>query len=60
MSTSEIKFAYVKYTTGEKEIVSVNRIKGFNATNINYEKKYKILWNEDYYDGIVICVAGRL
>lgn len=60
MSTCEIKFAYVKYSTGEKEIVSVDRIKKFNATNINYQKKYKILWNENYYDGIIIFIAGKV
>lgn len=57
--SSQINFAYVKYSTGEKEIVSVDRIKGFDAANLNYEKKYKILWNEDYYDGIIIFVAGK-
>ncbi|XP_067205892.1 BEN domain-containing protein 5-like isoform X2 [Linepithema humile] len=57
MSAINVKFAFVKYCTGEKEIISVDRIKGFNAKNINFEKKYKILWNEAYYDGVIILVA---
>lgn len=48
---------YVKYSTGEKEIVSIDRIKGFNNKSINYAKKYKILWNDVYYDGVIIYVA---
>lgn len=59
MPPKEVKFAYVKYSTGEREIIPVNRIKGFNAKSINYEKKYKILWNDEYYDGIIIFVAGN-
>lgn len=59
MSAINVKFAFVKYCTGEKEIISVDRIKGFNAKNINFEKKYKILWNEAYYDGVIILVAGN-
>jgi len=49
----------VKYSTEEKEIVTVDRIKRFNAKSINYEKKYKILWNEAYYNGIIIFVASN-
>jgi len=47
----------VKYSTGEKETVTVDRIKKFNAQSINYEKKYNILWNGTFYDGIIIFVA---
>jgi len=40
-----------------QKIVHQSRIEQFNEKHVNYKQKYKVEWNEKYYDAIIIAVG---
>ncbi|XP_036141158.1 uncharacterized protein LOC105830373 isoform X1 [Monomorium pharaonis] len=49
-------FAYVKFEDGHKTIVETSDIKHFKRDNINHSKKYKVRWDDAFYDALIIDV----
>lgn len=56
-------YIYVKYEDGVKEIVHISQIMHFDIKNINFEKKYKVQWNDgNLYNGLIgkLVCAGNI
>lgn len=53
-------YIYVKYEDGVKEIVRISQIMHFDIKNINFEKKYKVQWNDGHlYNGLIGKMQGK-
>lgn len=52
-------FAYIKFEDGHKTIVKTSDIKHFKVECINRSKKYKVRWEDTFYDALIIDVGGE-
>jgi len=53
-------FVYIKFEDGLKEAISADKIGNFDIKNIDFEKKYKIKWDDgNYYNGIIGKIQGK-